>query len=194
MHIIDIYASNVYNQVSLLLLRKTPNTATTSVLHISAHIRDRFRNLWLFRKWDKVIDMHSEVETSYTIQCQKAFLKYVDNEYCPKHQRISVIKCEYLHFSKVFPSAKASGFTQSSFDRYELSGDDNQDSMPSRCVAATTPGHSDLTACLLTATRFYWQSRPESPKNWGQENLNHNEYHSSPMVNGSTFWMPDNTD
>jgi len=31
------------------------------------------------------MDINPEDETSYTIQYQEAFLKYVENEYSPKH-------------------------------------------------------------------------------------------------------------
>jgi len=36
--------------------------------------------------WDKGMDINLEDETSYTTQYQEAFLKYVENEYCAKHQ------------------------------------------------------------------------------------------------------------
>jgi hypothetical protein len=32
------------------------------------------------------------------------------------------------------------------------------------------------------------------PQNWGQINLNLNDYHSDPMEISSTFWLPDITD
>jgi hypothetical protein len=46
----------------------------------------------------------------------------------------------------------------------------------------------------LTATRLYFNSPPEAPKNWGQINPNLNDYHSDPMEISSTFWIPDITD
>jgi hypothetical protein len=46
----------------------------------------------------------------------------------------------------------------------------------------------------LTAARLYLNLPPEAPKNWGQMNLNLNDYHSDPMEIGSTFWIPDITD
>jgi len=46
----------------------------------------------------------------------------------------------------------------------------------------------------LTAARPYLNLVPESPKNWGQINPNHNDYHSDPMEISSTFWIPDITD
>jgi len=57
----------------------------TGILLISAHILDRFRKLRSFGKWDKAMDIDPEDETSYTTKYQGAFLKYVENEYCPKH-------------------------------------------------------------------------------------------------------------
>jgi hypothetical protein len=56
------------------------------MLRISAVILDPFRKLGSFRKWHKGMDINPEDETSYTTQDQKAFLKYVENEYCAKHQ------------------------------------------------------------------------------------------------------------
>jgi hypothetical protein len=46
----------------------------------------------------------------------------------------------------------------------------------------------------LTAPRLYLNSPPEVPKNWRQINPNVNDYHSDPMENISTFWIPDITD
>jgi hypothetical protein len=61
-------------------------------------------------------------------------------------------------------------------------------------VAETTPGRSNCVARLLTAARLYLNSPPELPHNWGQINLNLNNYHSDPLVISSTFWLPDFTD
>jgi hypothetical protein len=68
--------------------------------------------------------MNPEDETSYTTQYQEAFLKYVDNEYCAKHRRVSVNKLETVPSSNLVPSATASESYQSSFDPYDLSNDD----------------------------------------------------------------------
>jgi len=54
-------------------------TPTTSMLLISAHILNPFRKLRSFRMWHKGMDINPEDETSYTIQYQKAFLKYGEN-------------------------------------------------------------------------------------------------------------------
>jgi hypothetical protein len=52
----------------------TKVTPTTGMLLISAHILDPFMKLRLFRKWDNVMDINPEDETSYTNQYQVAFL------------------------------------------------------------------------------------------------------------------------
>jgi hypothetical protein len=74
---------------------------------ISAHIRDRFRKLRSFSKWDKEIDINPLDETSYTRQYQEAFLKYVENEYSTKHRRVPVNKLETVPCSNLVPSAMA---------------------------------------------------------------------------------------
>src|SRR5882757_7741280 len=163
------------------------------MLLITAHILDPFRKLRSFRKWDKGMDINPEDETSYTTQYQEAFLKYVENEYCAKHQRVPVNKLETVTTSNLVPSATASGSYQSSFDPYDLSSDDEEYLTPNN-VAETTPGHSDHAARLLTAARLYLNSPPEAPKHWGQINPNLNNYHSDPMEISSTFWIPDITD
>jgi len=101
-------------------------TPTTAQLLISAHILDSFRKLRLFRKCDKAMDMNPENETSYTIQYPEAFLKYVEYEYFPKHQQMSVIKPDNPQHSNFLPSAKASGYGQSSFDPYDMFCDDEK--------------------------------------------------------------------
>jgi len=57
---------------------------------ISAQILDPFRKLQSFRKWDKGMDINPDDEASYTTQYQEVFLKYVENKYWDKHQRLSV--------------------------------------------------------------------------------------------------------
>jgi len=56
-----------------------------------------------------------------------------------------------------------------------------------------TPRQSDHTAHLWTTTRLYLNPPPESPKNWGQRNLNLSGYHSDPMEISSTVWIPNIT-
>jgi len=171
----------------------TEVTPTTGMLLISAHILDPFRKLRSFRMWDKGMDIDPEDETSYTTQYQEAFLKYVENEYCPKHRHVPVNKLEMVPSSNLVPSAMASGSYQSSFDPYDLSRDDEEYLTPNN-VAETTPGRSDHAGRLLTPTRLYLNSPPEAPKNLGQINPNLNDYHSDPMEISSTFWIPDITD
>jgi len=106
---------------------------------------------------------------------------------------VPVNKFETVQNSNLVPSATASGSCQSSFDPYDLSSDDEEYVTPNN-VAETTPGRSDRAACLLTATRLYFNSPPEAPKNWGQINPNLNDYHSDTMEISSTFQIPDITD
>jgi hypothetical protein len=101
-------------------------TPTTGMLLISAHILDPFRKVRSFRQWDKGMDINPEDETSYTTQCQEAFLKYLENKYCAKHRCVPVNKHETVPTSNLVPSSTASGSYQSSFDPYELSSDDEE--------------------------------------------------------------------
>jgi len=136
------------------------------------------------------MDINPEDKTFYSTYYQKAFLKYVENEYCTKHGRVPVNKLECLWSSNLVSSVTASGFCQSSFDPYDLSSDDKEYLTPDT-VAETTPGQSNRTAHLLTATRLYLNSPSEAPKNWGQINPNLNDYHSDQMEIGSTICIPD---
>jgi hypothetical protein len=68
----------------------TDVTLMTDTLLNLAHILDLFRKLRSFRKWYKGMGITPEDETSSTTQYQKAFLKYVRNEYCTKHRRLPV--------------------------------------------------------------------------------------------------------
>ena len=60
------------------------------MLLIAAHILDHFRKLRLFRKWDNGMHINPADETTVTTEYQEAFLKYVENGYCVKHQRVLV--------------------------------------------------------------------------------------------------------
>jgi hypothetical protein len=82
----------------------------------------------------------------------------------------------------------ASTFGQWSFALYDLSNDYDQCLRP-KYVVETTPGWSDPVLRLLAAIRWYLNSPPESPKNWGQVNQNVHDYHSNPMEISSTFWL-----
>jgi len=120
----------------------TEVTPTMGMLLISAHVLDSFRKLRSFRKWDKGMDINPENETSYTTQYPEAFLKYVANEYCAKHQCMPINILQSLPSSNPISSAIASCSYQSSFDPYDLSSDD-EEYITSDNVAETTSGRSD---------------------------------------------------
>jgi hypothetical protein len=117
----------------------------------------------------------------------------VENEYCAKHRRVPVNKPQTLLSSNHISSATASQSCQSSFDRYDVSSDDEEYLTPN-IVAEMAPGRSDHAACLLTSARLHLNSPPEAPRNWGHINPNLNDYHSDPMEFGSTFCIPVITD
>jgi len=125
----------------------TKATPTTGWLLISAHILDPFRKLLSFRKWEKGMNINSEDETSYITQYQEAFVKYVENEYCAKHQHLPVTKPESILNNNLVSSAIASTSGQSSCDPYDLSSNDKEYIMPNN-VAKTTPGWRDRAGCL----------------------------------------------
>ena len=168
-------------------------TPTMDMLLISARILDPFWKLWSFRKWDKGIDINPEDKTSYTTQYHEAFLKYVENQYCAKHRRLSVTKHEELRSNDFIPSATASHSGQSSFDPYNLSSDDEEHLTP-KDVAGTTARRSDCAVCFLTAARLDSNLLPESAKTWRWVNPNLDDYHSDPMEISSTFSLPDITE
>jgi len=64
---------------------------------------------------------------------------------------IDVIKPKSVPSNNLFPTATASGSSQSSFDPFDVSSDDKEDLMPND-VAETTPGWRDDVACLQSAT------------------------------------------
>jgi hypothetical protein len=123
----------------------TAVTPTTGMLLICANIRDPFRKLRLFRKWEKGMDINPEDETSHTTQYQEASPKYVENEYCAKHQCVRVNKLQTVPSSNLITSSTASGSDQTSFDPYDLSSNDEGYLMPND-VAETTPGRCDRAA------------------------------------------------
>jgi len=165
----------------------------TGMLLISAHILHPFQKLRSFRKLDKGMDINPEDETSYTTQYQKSFLKYVENEYCVKHQRLPVTKPESVPRYNLFSPIMASRSVKSSSDPYDLSSDDEEYWMPKN-LAETMPGRSDHSARLLTAGRLDSIAPPELRQNWGQINPNQRAYHSNPTEICCTFWIPDITD
>jgi hypothetical protein len=66
------------------------------------------------------MDINPEDETSNTSQYKDACLKYVDNEYCAKHEPVPVNKWQSLLSSNPIPSATAVGSTESSFYPYAV--------------------------------------------------------------------------
>jgi len=139
------------------------------------------------------MDINPEDKTFYTTQYKEAFLKYMENEYCAKHRCVRVNESENVPSRNLIPSAMASASLQLSFYPYDLFSDDEEYLMPTD-VGETTPRRSDRAAHLLTATRLYLNSLPQTPKNWGQVDPNLNDYYSDPMEISSTFWIPDITD
>jgi hypothetical protein len=91
------------------------------------------------------MDINPEDKTSDTTQYQEGFLKYVENEYCTKHQRVPVNTFNTVLSSYFVPSATASGSCESSFSPDGLSSDDEEYFMPNN-VAETTPGRSNCAA------------------------------------------------
>ena len=134
-----------------------------------------------------------EEETSYTTQHQDAFLKYVGNEYCTKPRHLPVITPQSIINNNLFPSAIASRSSQSSHDPYDVPSHDEEYIMPNDMVK-TTPEWSDGAACSVIAARLNSNLPTESPHNWGQSNVNLNDYHSHPIEISSIFWIPDITD
>jgi len=92
------------------------------------------------------------------------FLKYLVNEYCAEGQSVAVNKHESLPNSNFIPSSTATGSCQSSFDPYDLSSNDEENSTANN-VAEATPGPSNCAARLLTSTRLHLNSLPGAPKN-----------------------------
>jgi len=142
----------------------TEVTPTTRMLLISAYIIDPFRMLRSFRKCGKTIDINTEDKTSYTIQYQEAFLKYVENKYCPKHRLLLVTMSDNTLNNNLSSFEMASRSAQSSYNPYNLCTDDDEYLMPTN-VAETTPNQSDCAARSLTATMLYLNSPPELTHN-----------------------------
>ena len=117
-------------------------------------------------------------------------MKYVENEYCAKHRRLSVTKHEKVQSNDFIHSAIPSQSGQSSLEQYDLSIGDEEYVTP-KDLAEMTPGRSDHAARSLAAARLNTNSPPESSKNWGQVNPNLDDYHSDPMEISSIFWIPD---
>jgi len=99
------------------------------------------------------MDINPQDEKCYTTQHQGTFRKYVENEYCAKHQPVPVNTHESFPSSNVIHSAMASGSCISSFHSYDRTSDDEEYLMPNN-VAEMTPGRSDSAARVLTAARL----------------------------------------
>jgi len=155
-------------------------------------ILDAFWRLQSFWKWDKWMHINLEDQTSDTTQYQDTFLKNVENEFYAKHQPMSISIPEQVAGNIIFPSLKASGFGQSSYDPYDSSSDDQEYITP-KSMVEMTPRGSDHPAHLLTASRLYFNSQPEAPKNWGQVNPYLDDYHSNCMEISNAFCIPDVT-
>jgi len=110
-----------------------------------------------------VIDINPEDVTSYTIQYQEASCQYMENEYCATHQRMSIIEPENVLHGNIFPSPKASGIDQSSFDPYQLSSDD-EDYLTPKWVAETTPAQKWLRSTLLDSHKALFEFTAWSTK------------------------------
>jgi len=150
------------------------------MLLISTHILDPFWELQSFRKWDQGMNIGPEDETSDTTQYHEAILKHVDMEYCLKHRCLPVSKPQSSLRINLVPSATASGFSQSSFDPYDLSSE-NEEYLTPNNVAEMTPGRSDRAAYLLTAASLHSNSPHEEPKTGGRSI-------QSSMINTPTKW------
>jgi hypothetical protein len=139
------------------------------------------------------MDIYPEDETFYPTQYQEVCLKYLETEYWAKHRCLLVNKHESLGSSNLVQSVTASGSSESSFDAHDLFRDNEEYIRPNNVYEAT-PGWSDRTAHLLTATRLYLNSLPEASQYRGQIHPYPNDYHSNPMQISSTSWIPDITD
>jgi hypothetical protein len=80
----DLYLAVKLAQLKLSIYY-TEVTPTTSMRFMPVHILDPFQKLRLFSKWDKGMASNPEDEKLYITQYKAAFMKYVQNEYCPKH-------------------------------------------------------------------------------------------------------------
>jgi len=108
------------------------------------------------------MDNNRENETSNTTQYPETFLRYLENEYCAKHQRVQVNKLNSLYSSNPILSIMASGSWQLCFDRYDSSCDDEELLTPTN-VAERTLGHGDGGVSSMTAARLCSNSPSEAP-------------------------------
>jgi len=141
-------------------------TPMTSMLLISAHVVDPFHKLESFSKWDNGMDINPEDQHSSTTQYQEAFPMYVENEYSANYRCMRVIELKSVPSNNLFLSGMASASIESSFDPYDLSGDDEEYWTPTK-EAVMAPRQCGCAAHLLTAARLYLNSPPELPKSCG---------------------------
>jgi hypothetical protein len=105
---------------------------------------------------------------------------------------MSIIKLKNVPGSNLWLSAMASGFGQSTFDLYDLSGDNKEYTMPTS-TGEMIPGRIDCTDHIFTVPWLYLHSLPESLYNWAQVNPNINNHYPDAMEISGTFWLPDIT-
>jgi hypothetical protein len=117
------------------------------MLLISVYVLDPFQRLCSFTKWDNGVSINPEDEAFYISQYQEAFLKDVGNEYCIKHQHMTVMGPKSLLISTPIPTVMPSEFCQSSFDPNDLSSDEQYFTHTN--VAETTPRE-------VITLRHYW--------------------------------------
>jgi len=134
------------------------------------------------------MNINAEDETTYTSQYPEAILKWQENEYCAKPEHLCVTKSESIASNNLFSYAIPSRSRQSCSDQQHLFSADNEYLM-AKNGAKMTLGRSNHTAHLLTAARSIQTSLPELPQNWGQINLNPNDYHSNRIQLSHTCWQ-----
>jgi len=69
----------------------TDVTPTMGMLLVPGHILESFRQVRLFRKWDKGMDINPKDETTSMTLYQEAFPKYVENEHSAKPGHLPII-------------------------------------------------------------------------------------------------------
>jgi len=163
------------------------------MLLVSPRIIDRYRKLRCFHNWVTGADIDPKEETIYTAQYREVIVKNVGNGFCTQHQCVPVMKPECILSNNLFSSATALVSSQSFFNPYHSSSNNEKCWTPNH-VAETTPGQSNRTACLLTGAMLYLHSPPKAPQNWGQIHSYLNGYYSNPTEISSTVWIPHITD
>lgn len=159
----------------------------------SVHVLDLFWKLRSFTKCDRELDINPGDEALHTNQYQEVFLKCVENESCPKHRHVPILKPKSVPSNYRIPSATAPEPRQSSFDHCDMSSDD-EEYLTCKPVAKITPRQTDHTVHLPPAGRLYFISPHEQQQNWGQVDPDVNNYHSDPMAISNTCWLLDVTD